>query len=70
MKTNQILNIDAREGLSQLDPESVDLVVTSPPYDNLRTYDGVCGWNFGVFQNIAEGLYKVIKPGGGNRMGC
>ena len=38
----------------------VDLVVTSPPYDNLRDYNG---YEF-CFSAIANELYKVIKPGG------
>ena len=28
------------EGLKQLDDESIDLTVTSPPYDDLRNYNG------------------------------
>lgn len=42
----------------------IDLVVTSPPYDNLRTYDDKCNWSFDVFKNIAEELYRVVKKGG------
>lgn len=64
MIVNQIVNIDAREGLRQIDSESVDLVVTSPPYDNLRTYDDLCDWSFEVFKDIANGLYTAIKRGG------
>jgi len=40
--------------------DCVDLVVTSPPYDNLRDYKG---YSF-EFEHIANGLYKVIKEGG------
>jgi site-specific DNA-methyltransferase (adenine-specific) len=40
--------------------ESVDLVVTSPPYDNLRTYNGYAF----DFESIAQELARVIKPGG------
>jgi len=40
--------------------ESVDLVVTSPPYDNLRTYGGHT-WNF---EGLASELTRVLKPGG------
>ena len=40
--------------------ESIDLVVTSPPYDNLRTYGGH-SWDFEV---VAQQLWRVIKPGG------
>ena len=39
-----------------LDAESVDLVVTSPPYDGLRTYNG---YSFD-FENIAKELYRVV----------
>jgi DNA modification methylase len=39
---------------------AVDLVVTSPPYDNLRTYGGH-QWDF---EGVAAELWRVIKPGG------
>jgi site-specific DNA-methyltransferase (adenine-specific) len=39
---------------------SVQLTVTSPPYDNLRTYNGF-SWNF---EALARELYRVTKPGG------
>ena len=39
---------------------SIDLVVTSPPYDNLRTYGGHT-WDF---EGIAAELWRTIKPGG------
>jgi len=42
----------------------VDLTVTSPPYDNLRTYTGEAEWNFEVFKEIAKELYRVTKQGG------
>jgi site-specific DNA-methyltransferase (adenine-specific) len=42
-------------------PDSfVDLVVTSPPYDSLRIYNG---YSFD-FESVAKSLFKVIKPGG------
>lgn len=40
--------------------ESVQLTVTSPPYDNLRIYKGFT-WNF---EETAQELYRVTKPGG------
>ena len=42
----------------------VDLTVTSPPYDNLRTYEGSCQWNFETFKAVADRLYKITKDGG------
>lgn len=39
----------------------VDLVVTSPPYDNMREYSGN---TFNEFEKIAKSLYRIIKEGG------
>jgi site-specific DNA-methyltransferase (adenine-specific) len=50
--------------MRKLKPGSVDLVVTSPPYDNLRTYEGTCNWTFDVFKDVAAELVRVLKPGG------
>lgn len=38
----------------------IDLVVTSPPYDNLRDYKG---YTFD-FESIAKELYRIVKVGG------
>lgn len=43
-----------------LPDDSIDLVITSPPYDNLRTYDG---YEFDL-EAIAQQLWRVTKPGG------
>lgn len=40
---------------------SIDLVVTSPPYDDLRGYGGNLDWNF---EKVAKNLSRIIKPGG------
>ena len=42
----------------------VDLTVTSPPYDNLRTYNNTLEWNFDKFKKIAQLLYDVTSDGG------
>ena len=34
----------------------VDLTITSPPYDNILTYQGTCTWNFDIFKEIANKL--------------
>lgn len=47
-------------GMSQVSNESIDLTVTSPPYDNLRTYNG---YSFD-FENVAKQLFRITKPGG------
>ena len=62
--------IDLRQGdclelLKDIPDNSIDLTVTSPPYDNLRTYnDNIVQWCFEKFQNIARELYRVTKDGG------
>lgn len=51
--------------LKSLDDESVDLTVTSQPYDNLRTYNGnIDQWCYEKFQAIAVELFRVTKKGG------
>ena len=52
--------MDNVEGMNLLDENSVDLTVTSPPYDNLRSYKGF-QWNF---ENVAKQLYRITKIGG------
>lgn len=51
---------DCLEGMKLLGDESVDLVVTSPPYDDLRLYGG---YHFD-FEPIAEALLRVLREGG------
>lgn len=46
--------------MEELEDESIDLTVTSPPYDGLRTYNGYVF----DFEKIAKELYRVTKPGG------
>ena len=60
MRTNQIFVGDNVEVLKSFQNECVDLVVTSPPYDNLRTYGGHT-WDF---KGVARELTRVLKPGG------
>jgi len=55
---------DCFQGMQSLASESIDLVVTSPPYDNLRTYNGTLDWSFEKFTEIAAELARVLKPGG------
>lgn len=47
-----------------LEDNSIDMVITSPPYDNLRDYTKESTWNFNVFKKIANQLYRIIKEGG------
>jgi len=53
-----IYNANCRDVLPQL--ERVDLVVTSPPYDDLRTYGGF-SWDY---KTTAEQLFQKVQTGG------
>lgn len=56
---------DCLELMKKLDDKCIDLTVTSPPYDNLRTYNGnIEQWSFDKFKKIAEELYRVTAVGG------
>ena len=60
-----LLNGDCLELLDNIEDDYIDLTVTSPPYDNLRTYNGnISQWSFEKFQKIATELYRVTKDGG------
>lgn len=57
---NTITQGDCLEVMERIPDGTVDLTVTSPPYDNLRTYNGF-EWDF---EGIAKELYRVTKEGG------
>jgi DNA modification methylase len=56
----KLINGDCLDVMKSMEANSIDLTVTSPPYDNLRTYNG---FTFD-FEGIAEELYRVTKDGG------
>lgn len=58
---NSIHNESCLVTLQRMQRNYLHLVVTSPPYDNMRTYDGN---NFVEFEAIASQLYRVMKNGG------
>lgn len=62
----KLLNGDSAFLLKELSSESIDLTVTSPPYDNLRSYNGnIEQWSFDKFKSIADELFRVTARGGG-----
>ena len=64
IEINKIYNEDCLVGMSKIPDGAVDMILTSPPYDNLRTYNNTSTWNFDIYKNIANQIYRVIKPGG------
>lgn len=57
---NKIVSGECSDVMDAMPKESVDLVVTSPPYDNLRDYKN---FQFDC-SKIATSLFRVMKPGG------
>ena len=60
MEINKIYNENCLETMAKMPDNFIDLTVTSPPYDGMRTYNG---YSFD-FENIAKELYRVVKDGG------
>ena len=60
----ELHNGDCLEVMPSIQSGTVDLTVTSPPYDNLRTYEGSLEWNEGIWKQVLEQLYRVTKQGG------
>ena len=60
----KLVNDDCLKVLPTLPDQSVDLVITSPPYDNMRDYNNSSIWNFEIFKNISKELQRVLKNGG------
>jgi len=62
---NCLINSDSRDGMSLLPDTSVDLILTSPPYSDLRSYPGsppeqYCAW----FTPFAEQMLRILTPDG------
>lgn len=57
---NKITFGNCVEVLKDFQENSIDLTITSPPYDNLRSYNG---YEF-PFEAIASQLYRITKEGG------
>lgn len=57
---NKIYNEDCLVTMSKMEDNYIDLTITSPPYDELRTYNG---YSF-KFEDVAKELYRVTKNGG------
>src|SRR5574344_658899 len=59
-KLEKIYNENCLDTMRRMPDGFVDLVVTSPPYDGLRKYNG---YSFD-FNAVADGLWRTVKDGG------
>ncbi len=56
---------DCLERMKEIKSGSIDMTVTSPPYDNLRSYNGNNKqWGEHVWGAVIKDLYRVTKDGG------
>ena len=60
IEINKNYNESNLETMARMPDNFIDLTVTSPPYDNLRTYNG---YSFD-FENVSKELFRVTKQGG------
>lgn len=60
IELNEVRNENCLDTMARMNDNFIDLTVTSPPYDNLRKYNG---YSFD-FESIAKELYRVTKEGG------
>jgi site-specific DNA-methyltransferase (adenine-specific) len=66
---NKLFTGDNIQFCKELPADCIDLIVTSPPYDNMRSYknkqdeQNYNGYSFD-FEGLAKELYRVMKPGG------
>jgi site-specific DNA-methyltransferase (adenine-specific) len=71
IELNKIYNENCLDTLAKIKDNTIDLTITSPPYDDLRTYNDHIkgnktefnGYSFD-FENIARELYRTTKKGG------
>lgn len=50
--------------MSKMKDESIQLTVTSPPYDNLRSYNDSLEWGECIWNSVIENLYRITSVGG------
>ena len=56
---------DCLERMKEIPDGSIDLTVTSPPYDNMRSYNGNNEqWGEGIWKAVVKDLYRVTSDGG------
>lgn len=60
----KLYNKDCLEVMGDMNDSSINLTITSPPYDDLRDYGGGLSWGESVWKNIIFELYRVTTDGG------
>jgi len=60
----KIIQGDCLKVMKDIPDKSIDMILTSPPYDNLRTYNGSLDWGEHIWKPVIQELFRVIKDGG------
>jgi len=60
LELNKIYNENCLDTMGRIKDSFIDLTITSPPYDNLRDYNG---YSFD-FEAIVKELFRITKNGG------
>jgi len=63
MKPYTLLQADYRETLASVAGQA-DLVFTSPPYADARTYNMACNWTDADYAALGDAVFAALKPGG------
>jgi site-specific DNA-methyltransferase (adenine-specific) len=64
IEPNNIYLGDCLDLMKYIKDEYIDLTVTSPPYDNLRSYNNSLKWGEHIWKPIIKELYRITKQGG------
>lgn len=59
IEPNNIYKVDCVEGMSYIEDNSIDMAITSPPYDSIRKYNG---FSYDLHKT-GEQLFRVLKDG-------
>jgi len=66
LNLNNIYHLDCVDGMQQLDNNCIDLIITSPPYFNLRTYSFWTTYeqHMNFIEQVFQQCVRILKPGG------
>ena len=60
----ELVYSDCLEKMKDIPDGSIDMVLTSPPYDNLMIYNGSLEWGEHIWKPVIKELFRIIKDGG------
>jgi len=64
MSKVKLIHADCVTAMRRIPSGSIDLTVTSPPYDQLRNYKESLVWDASVWEAALTKLYRITKAGG------